>query len=215
MKTLVFSIFIQTFRSDIVVQMVVFVLGLMSFISWTVFFYKFFYFRGIRKREDEFYALIDGKATLKSIYHKKRVVRYSPFALFLDLYMDFGRNVRDKKSLIESAELIAQNELSRWLSALATIGNVAPFVGLFGTVWGIMKAFHMIGLRGSANLAVVAPGISEALVNTALGLFVAIPAVVFYNYFTGKMDSIINEFKAYALIFVEAYGDRDEEKTSF
>ncbi len=215
MKTLVFSIFVQTLRSDIVVQIVVLTLALMSLISWTVFFYKLLYFKAVKRREVEFYTLIDGKASLKSIVHKKRFVGSSPFAMFLELFVEFGGEVKDKRSLIESAELIAQNELSRWLSALATIGNVAPFVGLFGTVWGIMKAFHMIGLRGSANLAVVAPGISEALVNTALGLFVAIPAVVFYNYFTGKMDSIINEFKAYALIFAEAYGDRDEEKASF
>ncbi len=215
MKTLIFSIFVQTLRSDIVVQIVVLTLALMSIISWTVFFYKFFYFKKIKKKEIELYTLIDNKATFKSIMQKKRFIRSSPFGLFLDFYMDFGKEVRDKRSLIESAELIVQNELSRWLSSLATIGNVAPFVGLFGTVWGIMKAFHMIGLKGSANLAVVAPGISEALVNTALGLFVAIPAVMFYNYFTGKMDNIINEFKAYALIFIESYGEKGEEKTTF
>ena len=74
--------------------------------------------------------------------------------------------------------------LERRLLFLATVGAVAPFIGLFGTVWGIMDSFRHIALMGSANLATVAPGISEALIATAAGLFVAIPAVLFYNYFT-------------------------------
>ncbi len=214
MKTLIFSIFIQTLKSDIVVQIVVLSLAVMSIISWAVFFYKLFYFKIINSREQKLYAMVDNKSSLKSIIQKRRFIRSSPFGLFLDLYMDFGTHTEDRRSIIESSELMAYNELSRWLSSLATIGNVAPFVGLFGTVWGIMKAFHMIGLRGSASLAVVAPGISEALVNTALGLFVAIPAVIFYNYFTGKVEAIINNFKAYALLFIEVYGEEYEKKTT-
>jgi len=91
--------------------------------------------------------------------------------------------------------------LEKFLTFLATTGSTAPFIGLFGTVWGIMDAFHGIGKTGSASLAVVAPGISEALVATAIGLIAAIPAVVGYNHFvnkvnvlTGEMDNFSQEF---------------------
>ncbi|PMP68482.1 MAG: protein TolQ [Thermodesulfobacterium geofontis] len=96
-----------------------------------------------------------------------------------------------EKELMERA-LMEQEaitmKLSKGLGILATVGNVAPFIGLFGTVWGIMKAFHDIGLKGSASLATVAPGIAEALINTAMGLFCAIPAVVAYNYYLLKKE---------------------------
>jgi len=78
----------------------------------------------------------------------------------------------------------------RYLHVLATIGNIAPFIGLLGTVWGIMGAFQEIGRQGSANIAVVAPGVAEALINTAAGLFVAIPAAVGYNLFIHKIKNM-------------------------
>lgn len=86
-------------------------------------------------------------------------------------------------------------ELGRGLGFLATTASIAPFIGLFGTVWGIMKAFHEIGLKGSASLATVAPGIAEALINTAMGLFVAIPAAIAYNYFTLKKEKLAKELE--------------------
>lgn len=92
---------------------------------------------------------------------------------------------------MEETELLSH--LEKGLGFLATVGNVAPFIGLFGTVWGIMQAFHEIGLRGSASLATVAPGIAEALINTAMGLFCAIPAVIAYNYFLTKKQEIQRE----------------------
>jgi biopolymer transport protein TolQ len=85
---------------------------------------------------------------------------------------------------------------------LATTGNAAPFIGLFGTVWGIMNSFHGIGLRGSASLAVVAPGISEALVATAAGLAAAIPAVIAFNYFTQKIRVIESELESFSADFL-------------
>jgi len=89
-------------------------------------------------------------------------------------------------------------KLSKHLSFLATVANVSPFVGLLGTVWGIMAAFHNIGLRGSANLAVVAPGIAEALIATAAGLAAAIPAVIAYNFFLSRIDSIQREVERFS-----------------
>ncbi len=94
------------------------------------------------------------------------------------------------------------NHLGSSLPFLATTGSATPFIGLFGTVWGIMASFHDIGQRGSASLAVVAPGISEALVATAAGLAVAIPAVIFYNYFSNKLDEIDGEISNFSTDFL-------------
>lgn len=85
---------------------------------------------------------------------------------------------------------------------LATTGNTTPFIGLFGTVWGIMDSFHGIGLKGSANLAVVAPGISEALIATAAGLAVAIPAVIAFNFFMQKVRIIESELQSFSADFL-------------
>ncbi len=86
-------------------------------------------------------------------------------------------------------------KLERRLSFLATTANTAPFIGLFGTVWGIMDSFREIGVRGTTSLAVVAPGISEALIATALGLATAIPAVLAYNYFLGRLKRILSRME--------------------
>ena len=94
------------------------------------------------------------------------------------------------------------NRLERGISFLATTGNTAPFIGLFGTVWGIMESFRGIGLKGSASLAVVAPGISEALVATAAGLAAAIPAVVAFNYFNRKIFALRAEMDIFASDFL-------------
>lgn len=106
------------------------------------------------------------------------------------------------KRSIRKAESQEIAELGRSLPFLATTGSATPFIGLFGTVWGIMSSFHDIGQRGSASLAVVAPGISEALVATAAGLAVAIPAVIAYNYFANQLDEIENEMHHFATDFL-------------
>jgi len=93
-------------------------------------------------------------------------------------------------------------KMTHMVPFLATTGNTAPFIGLFGTVWGIMNSFHGIGLKGSASLAVVAPGISEALVATAAGLAVAIPAVIAFNYFTQKIRIMQSELQSFSADFI-------------
>jgi biopolymer transport protein ExbB len=100
-----------------------------------------------------------------------------------------GEQVEASKRALERAEAIVHAELKRGLSSLATIGSTAPFVGLLGTVVGILTAFQRISTTKTAGLASVAGGISEALVTTAVGLFVAIPAVMMFNYFTGKVEA--------------------------
>ncbi|MBU2537265.1 MAG: protein TolQ [Proteobacteria bacterium] len=106
------------------------------------------------------------------------------------------------KRALRKAENIESARLSESLSFLATTGSTAPFIGLFGTVWGIMSSFHEIGMRGSASLAVVAPGVSEALVVTAAGLAVAIPAVVFYNYYSNQMAEIESRMHSFSVDFL-------------
>ncbi len=106
------------------------------------------------------------------------------------------------KRAIRQAESQEISELGKSLPFLATIGSAAPFIGLFGTVWGIMASFHDIGMRGSASLAVVAPGISEALVATAAGLAVAIPAVIAYNYFANRLAEIESEMENFSTDFL-------------
>lgn len=103
---------------------------------------------------------------------------------------------------LNRANLDQVNKLEKTLGFLASTGNTAPFIGLFGTVWGLMGAFRGIGLKGSANLAVVAPGISEALITTAAGLVVAIPAVIAYNYFTNRVLSLKTEMDIFTSDFL-------------
>jgi biopolymer transport protein TolQ len=111
----------------------------------------------------------------------------------LEISLNLAEKELIEKALIEQENIIMK--LSKGLGILATVGNVAPFIGLFGTVWGIMKAFHDIGLKGSASLATVAPGIAEALINTAMGLFCAIPALIAYNYYLLKKEETSKELE--------------------
>jgi biopolymer transport protein TolQ len=98
--------------------------------------------------------------------------------------------------------------MTQMVPFLATTGNTTPFIGLFGTVWGIMNSFHGIGLQKSASLAVVAPGISEALIATAAGLFVAIPAVIAFNFFMQKIRVVESELISFSADFLNII-DRD------
>jgi len=124
-------------------------------------------------------------------------------------YADGDRSVQSRQSIMDNIERSLKrasvdqvNKLERTLSFLATTGNTAPFIGLFGTVWGLMGAFRAIGIKGSANLAVVAPGISEALITTAAGLVVAIPAVVAFNYFVHRVVLVRAEMNIFTSDFL-------------
>ena len=110
--------------------------------------------------------------------------------------------VENVASRIDYASQRELDRLSNGISFMASAGNASPFIGLFGTVWGIMDSFREIGVMGSANLTTVAPGISEALIATAMGLFVAIPAVLFYNRFTVRMEQINAQLDLFKIEFV-------------
>jgi len=154
------------------------------------------------------------EGSLESAHEAARELAASPLAqIFLEGYGELGRILRyggrSLASGINAAQQRALERLVEWTAAaesqrlerglefLATTGSAAPFVGLFGTVVGIIASFHQIGAAGSASLAVVAPGIAEALIATAMGLFAAIPASIFYNHFVGelrKLDQSIDLF---------------------
>ncbi|MCF8106317.1 MAG: MotA/TolQ/ExbB proton channel family protein [Desulfohalobiaceae bacterium] len=201
------------FGATAVVKVVLAILVIMSLISWTLIFYKFFLYFKVKKSIDNDLASFSASKDLGSAL---RTLKNRPGSR---LYVIGARAVSEIRSLERSnlpatgkikvsADNIRRvlrrsvsnevNKLAYALSFLATCTNSAPFIGLFGTVWGIMDAFQAIGIQQSAALTTVAPGIAEALVATAVGLFVAIPASIAYNSFLGMLNSIESEFVNYA-----------------
>lgn len=193
-------------HAGIVVQSIMACLFGLSLVSWGIIVAKILQLRRLNRESEEFAVLFMNCRDLRSI--QKDVHRFPEGHLphiFRAGYAELNR-VRDllgdkNPALLDNTELLLENvgravqsgiiakrkKLQRLLPFLATTGSTAPFIGLFGTVWGIMNSFHDIGLKGSANLAVVAPGISEALVATAMGLAAAIPAVVAFNFFSNRI----------------------------
>jgi biopolymer transport protein TolQ len=221
----------RAFASDIiqmvlhagpVVKFILFILCMFSVISWAIIFMKWRLFRRARHENALFLDLFWESTALNRIYSDSDGYSFSPVAhLFRAAYAEVMRlgkiqnpiGTKDgstpmmpmldvvERSLKKTA-LDQTNTLERAISFLATTGNTTPFIGLFGTVWGIMESFRGIGLRGAANLAVVAPGISEALIATAAGLAAAIPAVVAYNYFSSKLTVLRNEMDLFSADFL-------------
>lgn len=209
------DVFAALWAAGPVVKGVMLILLLFSVASWAIIFAKFRQLRWARREDAEFLRLFWAAPTLAAARQATDHLTYSPAAhLFRDtiasspdpaagnphpaaaLLPHPGENARRRvlrRSLSEQGE-----RLSRSLSFLATCGNTAPFIGLFGTVWGIMTAFHDISLKGSASLATVAPGIAEALIATAAGLAAAIPAVMAYNYFLGQVRRLETELSDFA-----------------
>jgi biopolymer transport protein TolQ len=182
-------------------KIVLLLLFVFSVISWAVIFSKWRAF-GVADREDKrFLALLVKTRDLDELYRQVRRVEGSPSASVFEGVMErVGVGERDSvdagpvdRQVIERmASHLAQIQLSRletYLPFLATTGNITPFVGLLGTVMGIIDAFREIGTQGTASISAVAPGVAEALVATAAGLFTAIPAVIAYNYFLVRIRS--------------------------
>ncbi len=182
-----------------------------SMVSWTIIFSKGILYRRCIKETDRFLEAFWHSKDLAEAYRFATEESESPEAAVFEMgYKELQKlnhalvpqsrgeeTVETRLASMENLKRVLrkaqQQELSRLggtLAFLATTGSSTPFIGLFGTVWGIMTSFHEIGQRGSASLAVVAPGISEALVATAAGLAVAIPAVIFYNYFSNQLTEL-------------------------
>ena len=192
-------------QADIIVQLVMLALVLASMWSWAIIFDKIIKFKVLKKRSDDFEEAFEGSAALEDIYLAAKKSDNHPLArIFIACMKEWkSSNVKqvisdsnEKKSslkerLMGEMEVAANRSMGRLetgLGFLAIIGSAAPFVGLFGTVWGIMSSFQGIAVSKNTSLAVVAPGIAEALLATAAGLFAAIPAVFFYNVFSSKIN---------------------------
>ncbi len=205
-----------------VVKCVLLLLLLFSITTWAIVLIKWRYIRKAQKESADFIELFWQCKTLSDAFSKAKVLKSSPVArIFITGYMEISkfnkaRSKGERETLdseLESSNISVIGNLQRSLrrsinlevrrltqlvSFLATAGNTSPFIGLFGTVWGIMTTFQGIGLSGSASLAVVAPGISEALIATAAGLAVAIPSVIAYNYFIGKIRILDSELQGFS-----------------
>ncbi|MEM9233021.1 MAG: protein TolQ [Pseudomonadota bacterium] len=210
-----FSIWGLIAQADVVVQGVMLLLLIMSVWSWAIMIDKSMTFGSIKSKakrfEDQFWS---GKS-LDDLFRRVRERADHPMArVFVSAMDEFGRDkpasgdMRSSLGASERLDKVTQVAVNRelekvqsQLSILATIGSSAPFIGLFGTVWGIMNAFRGIGLSGDANLAVVAPGIAEALFATALGLVAAIPAVIGYNRYSSQLNSYATRLEGFASEF--------------
>ena len=214
---------IQMFiHAGLVVKIVLLILILFSVISWAIMLMKWRFFRNARRETSYFLDIFWDTTELKKVYKECDALLFSPIAqLFRAGYTELIRmkKIQDTPSskdgnpglngISENIERALKrtaiqqgSRLDRTLSFLATTGNTAPFIGLFGTVWGIMESFRGIGLRGSASLAVVAPGISEALIATAAGLAAAIPAVMAFNHFHNKASELKSEMDTFSADFL-------------
>ena len=200
-----------------VVKVVLFILVGFSVASWTIIFIKLRFFRNARLETAYFLDLFWDASELTSIYKESKELIYSPVAQMFKrgyselirlkkLQGDQGGDLNGASDAIERtlrrATILENSRMEKAVAFLATTGNTAPFIGLFGTVWGIMESFTGIGLRGSASLAVVAPGIAEALIATAVGLVAAIPAVIAYNYCNSKTAELGAEMETFSADFL-------------
>ena len=193
-----------------VVQIVMIGLLLASIWSWAIIIEKLFAFRRARIEADRFEQTFWSGQSLDELYNSlARSPTIAVAALFVAAMREWKRSVEGDIRALGGIQLRVEKvmdvtisremeRLDRRLLFLATVGSTAPFVGLFGTVWGIMTSFQAIAVSKNTNLAVVAPGIAEALFATALGLMAAIPAVVFYNKFSADSAQISQRLEAFA-----------------
>jgi len=198
-------------NASLVVKLVMLLLLAVSFLSWTFIFSKWIAIRRARAQTEQFERDFWSGNDLNSLYQGAVSSRHSIGSLeriFEAGFREFSklRNQRgnDASALVEGAERAMRatfqremDHLERHLSFLASTGSVSPYVGLFGTVWGIMHAFRSLANVQQATLSQVAPGIAEALIATAIGLFAAIPAVVAYNRFSHDIDRLSIRFESF------------------
>lgn len=205
-----FSMLALFARASFAVKVVMILLIVASFWSWAIIIQKSLTYRRTRGQSDAFDRAFWSGEPLDELFEQIGAEPKSASErIFSAGMMEWRRSHRQDGGMIpgtapridRSMDVAIAKEteaLNGGLSFLATVGSTAPFVGLFGTVWGIMNAFEEIALQQNTNLAVVAPGIAEALLATALGLLAAIPAVVFYNKLSADSDRIIGTYEAFA-----------------
>ena len=191
-----FSLMSLFIRADIIVKTVIILLIVCSIYSWAVIIDKFRLFKKINQTTEEFETKFWNSKSAESFYNNLPGNIEDPMAL---VFKDAMQSLLKRKSKIDLHERMTtmletgiekqMSKIGKGYTFLATVGSTAPFIGLFGTVWGIMNSFQSIAISRNTSLAIVAPGIAEALFATALGLLAAIPAVIAYNKFNN--DSIL------------------------
>ncbi len=210
-------------NAGLVAKFVLLVLFFLSVVCWAIIFQKAMQFRAMTRETARFLKVYRESRRFSVVAGGAKRLRQSPIArVYSAAYQELGGTGTPLPDLMDGppedgedgigAERLESvqramrrvqgtevERLERYLSFLGTTASNAPYIGLFGTVWGVMTSFHSIGTQGSASLAVVAPGISEALIATAAGLAAAIPAVVGYNYFVGKVRHWATEMDSFAL----------------
>ncbi len=203
-------------QASFAVQLVMLLLLLASVMSWTYIFAKYKEFKQAISVTDDFEEEFWSGKDLSHLYKKLTDGELEPEGIekiFIAGYKEFSRmhskNDIDPAVQVESAQRAMRIELARELERLderlpflATVGSTSPYVGLFGTVWGIMNSFRMLGNVKQATMAMVAPGIAEALIATAMGLFAAIPAVIAYNRFATRLDRLDGRYELFVDEFV-------------
>ena len=209
-----FSIISLFFQADIVVKIVIILLIFSSIWSWAIIFSKYTLLKNILIDTEDFEENFYGSETLSKLSkklgsqptHPIEAVFFSAMVYFEKVKSGFSnKNFDYKKAFCENVKkemlIVINKELSsleKGLNFLASVGSTAPFIGLFGTVWGIMNSFTAIGISQNTSLAVVAPGIAEALFATALGLVAAIPSVLFFNKFNSMLENISNKLDVFS-----------------
>ena len=196
-----FSIWALFLRADWIVKVVMVMLLFASVWCWAIIFEKWFVMRKLNAKADEFEHEFWSGNSLETLYDRVGKAPADPMAAVFVAAMREWRRAASKGQSTASASLSDRidrvmqitlaremDRVERYLTFLSSTGSTAPFVGLFGTVWGIMHSFQSIAASKNTSLVVVAPGIAEALFATAIGLFAAIPAVIFYNKFSGELD---------------------------
>ncbi len=198
-------------NASVVVQLVMIILLFASFISWVMIVHRVIYFYRAKKQadlfEDQFWSGVD----LSKLYRKPsnsaamsgtEVIFRAGFQEYTRLKQQSGADADAVMEGAQRAMRVAlsklENSLDQHLPFLASVGSTSPYIGLFGTVWGIMTSFRSLANMQQATIATVAPGISEALVATAIGLFAAIPAVMAYNRFAAKSDHLLKRYQNFS-----------------
>lgn len=199
------------FNASLVVKIVMLLLLLASMISWTIIFQRWFFFKkahaAIKNFETRFWSGNDLGAFYKELHERHESLEglehifYAGFREFsrLNQQASMKADAVMEGSQREMRVALAReiDKLEQHLSFLATVGSTSPYVGLFGTVWGIMNSFRSLGAVQQATIAMVAPGISEALIATAMGLFAAIPAVIAYNRYANEVERLANHYDTF------------------
>lgn len=208
-------------NASIIVQIVIVILMIFSVVSWGIIFGKWVSLAKVKFDTYSFLRQYNASTNISSLFNSisGKGSKNSVAALFFQGINEYNKlskqGISDIGPVIENIERALNStldsELDRYeksLSTLATFGSVSPYIGLLGTVWGIMHSFIGLGNAGQATLASVAPGIAEALVATAIGLFVAIPAYIFYNKFSSDVQSLNNKMNKFGDEFLNLINRR-------